>query len=902
MARNIPNVPAFNGAARLIKQTLLVMLVFLLGPMAWGPASSVSSQSALPPGFTETLVTGGLNLPTAMAVAPDGRIFVCQQSGQLRVIKNDALLSTPFLSLTVPQDGERGLLGVAVDPDFAVNQYIYVYYTVPSPIHHRVSRFTANGDVAAAGSETLIFSLNDTSNSAFHNGGSLHFGPDKKLYIATGDNSIGPNSQTLNNLLGKILRINQDGTIPADNPFFNQATGNNRAIWAMGLRNPFTFAIQPGTSRLFINDVGSASREEINDGIAGGNYGWPNCEGPCNPPNAAFRDPIHSYPRVGGAGGDCAITGGTFYNPAAVQFPAEYVGVYFFADYCSGKIRRLNPSTGSVTDFTTVKWPVNLQAGPDGSLYYFSFFDGKLLRIRYDSANQGPQIATHPSARTAAAGQPVSFSVSASGTSPLSYQWQRNMTNIGGATGATYTIAATAAGDNGAKFRCVVTNAFGTATSNEATLTITSNQPPVATISTPVAGTLYRAGQTISFTGTGTDPETGALPASAFTWRVDFHHDDHLHPHMPSTTGATGGSTVIPTIGETATNVWYRIHLTVKDSAGLTHSVFRDVSPQLSTFTLATTPANLQLTLDGTPVASPVSVQSVVGVTRELGVVSPQTAGGKNYLFSAWSDGGAMRHTIATPAANTTYTANFTQVPPLSSVSAASYAGATLAAESIVAAFGSGLAQSTASATAQPLPTILAGARVMVLDSAGVERPAPLFFVSPTQINYQVPAGTAKGKAFVRILGNNQVVAGDFVQIETVAPGLFSANSSGRGLLIGLVLRVKADNTRSYEPIVRFNTQTQQMAAVPIDLGPATDQVFLLIFATGARFRSSLSAVNVTIGGVTVQTSYAGPQGDFVGLDQLNVLLSRSLAGRGDVDVTVSVDNAAANPLRISIK
>jgi hypothetical protein len=156
------------------------------------------------------------------------------------------------------------------------------------------------------------------------------------------------------------------------------------------------------------------------------------------------------------------------------------------------------------------------------------------------------------------------------------------------------------------------------------------------------------------------------LPASRFTWQVDFHHDTHVHPFIPATSGMTGGSFVIPTTGETAANVWYRIHLTVTDSGGLAHSTFTDVVPRKSTFTLATSPAGLQLTLDGQPLVAPQSIQGVVGIQRTLGVVSPQTVGTTTYEFVSWSDGGAATHTIATPASDTTYTATFrvTSVPP----------------------------------------------------------------------------------------------------------------------------------------------------------------------------------------------------------------------------------------------
>src|SRR5207249_3015027 len=283
-------------------RVLRVLVVFAL-TIVFGYGSNESAAGAtLPQGFSETMVSGGLSSPTAMDFAPDGRLFVCLQAGQLRVIKNGTLLATPFLTVTVDSSGERGLLGVAFDPNFATNNFIYVYYTVPGdPAHNRVSRFTANGDVALAGSEFVVVDLDNLSGAGNHNGGAIHFGPDGKLYIAVGENANGANSQTLSNLLGKMLRINADGTIPTDNPFFNTATGNNRAIWALGLRNPFTFAFQPGTGRMFINDVGESTYEEINDGIAGSNYGWPITEGPTS--NPAFRSPIYFYGHDAG----CAI-------------------------------------------------------------------------------------------------------------------------------------------------------------------------------------------------------------------------------------------------------------------------------------------------------------------------------------------------------------------------------------------------------------------------------------------------------------------------------------------------------------------------------------------------------------------------------------------------------------------
>jgi len=241
-------------------------------------------------------------------------------------------------------------------------------------------------------------------------------------------------------------------------------------------------------------------------------------------------------------------------------------------------------------------------------------------------------------------------------------------------------------------------------------------------------------------------------------------------------------------------------------------------------------------------------------------------------------------------------------IPTVASVSAASYDGSLLAAESIAATFGGGLATSTVATNTLPLPTTLGGVTVKVRDSAGVERFSPLFFVSPTQINYQVPAGTVAGFALMTVVNGNNIVAIGTPQISTVAPGLFTADASGQGLPTAVVLRLRANGTQVFEPVARFDAAQNKFVAAPIDLGPETDQVFLIFFGTGIRFRSQLSAVTALIGGVNAQVNFAGEQGTFVGLDQVNVYLPRTLIGRGSVDMLVTVDGKAANKVRVEIQ
>jgi glucose/arabinose dehydrogenase len=285
----------------------------------------------------------------------------------------------PFVHLNVDSTGERGLLGVAFDPDFLHNGFVYVYHTVPASggaaPFNEVSRFTAAGDVAAAGSEVDLFAL-DPLGPANHNGGAIHFGPDGKLYVGVGENGTPANSQSLGNLLGKILRINPDGSIPADNPFFNVTAGPERAIWALGLRNPFTFAFQPGTGQLFINDVGESTWEEIDRGAAGANYGWPGTEGPFDPTDprfAGFTNPVFSYGHGAGDQLGVAVVGGAFYNPAVREFPAEFAGTYFFADLGNGWIRTLDPASGKAAVFAEGGLtPVDLKVSVTGALFYLA--------------------------------------------------------------------------------------------------------------------------------------------------------------------------------------------------------------------------------------------------------------------------------------------------------------------------------------------------------------------------------------------------------------------------------------------------------------------------------------------------------------------------------------------------
>jgi glucose/arabinose dehydrogenase len=355
----------------------------------WSSATvTFGGNHALPAGFS--MGRYGADLPglaTNLAFAPDGMLFVTLKNGSILIVRDGVLLQQPFAVIDVEDTGESGLLGLAFHPNFASNGWLYIHYITTAggtPRHARIARLNASGNVAS-GPEEVLIALPEHQNS-FHKGGEIQFGPDGRLYIAVGDDSRDHNSQSLNTTSGKMLRFNDDGTIPSDNPFFGSTSGMNRSIWALGLRNPFTFAFQPGTGRMFINDVGGGGWEEINEGVRGANYGWPNTEGPTTDPR--FTSPIFAYRHSGALLTGGSIVGAAFYHPSVQQFPAAYAGQYFFGDYVSNWIHRLDHENGNVAyRFATVPGRVTgLTVGPDGALYVLlsqSFSSGWIERISY---------------------------------------------------------------------------------------------------------------------------------------------------------------------------------------------------------------------------------------------------------------------------------------------------------------------------------------------------------------------------------------------------------------------------------------------------------------------------------------------------------------------------------------
>lgn len=346
----------------------VVMLVFAQPASAATPRAGDRIAGHLHSGVVEHVVADSLDSPVSMAIAPDGRVFVCEQAGRLRVVRDGRLLARPFVTLPTIAFQEEGLLGVTFDPQFARNARVFVCYTGLTPTRHNViASFIARGDTAA-GEGTIIYEF-DTNAEHLHVGGALRFGRDGTLYATSGESGDGTRSHSLASTAGKIVRIHTDGRIPRDNPFPSETRGRHAAIWARGLRNPFAFDIHPRTGRMLINDVGGDRYEEVNEGKKGADYGWPVAEGPVG--QAPFADPLHAYAHDDG----CAITGGAFYAPAKPLLGTEWRDGYFFLDYCADEIRWLSPEKSPRMvryGRTSVPGPVDVRVNTDGALWYLA--------------------------------------------------------------------------------------------------------------------------------------------------------------------------------------------------------------------------------------------------------------------------------------------------------------------------------------------------------------------------------------------------------------------------------------------------------------------------------------------------------------------------------------------------
>ena len=729
-----------------------------------------AGASTLPSGFQETTVFSGLTLPTAVRFSSDGRVFVAEKSGLIKVFDSMSdPTPTVFADLRTEVDDywDRGLLGLALDPSFPSRPYVYALYaydappggtaptwndacaTPPGPntdgcvVQGRLVRLTASGDT---GTNEQVLLQGWCQQFPSHSIGDLRFGPDGALYVSGGEGGAfhtvdygqlggSSGSPTVANpcgdppgstgtrlssptaeggalraqsvrrpagqpvvLSGSILRVDPNtGAAFPGNPLASSSDANARRIVAYGFRNPFRFTLRPATTDLWVTDVGWNTWEEIDHDPSPTsgpmNFGWPCYEG--NSPQPGYQSaglsmcnslysagtatpPFFTYNHgasvVSGDGcptGGSSATGLAFYTGGS--YPSSYAGALFFDDHTRGCIWVMRAGSNGLPDPHQVSLfvggaasPVDLEIGPGGDLYYVYFEGGQVRRIQYaGSGNRPPNAVATASPTTGPTPLTVSFDGNASSDpdgDPITYAWDLDGDGAyDDSTAAKPSHTYSAAGTITARLK--VTDSHGDS-SISAPITITpGNTPPKPTIASPSSSLHWHVGQAISFSGSATDAEDGTLAPSRLDWTLILHHcfsSTNCHTHLIQTFHGVASATIgAPDHGYPS---WLELQLTATDSSGLSATKSLRLDPQTVGLTLASTVGGTQLSLNSELLNAPFVRTVIVGSTNTISAPTPQVVAGSTYNFAAWSDGGAVTHTVVAPAAGTTYRASWTKV------------------------------------------------------------------------------------------------------------------------------------------------------------------------------------------------------------------------------------------------
>lgn len=751
------------------RRLLAAFVVLLLVPVTVAAVPAAPARAAVvPSGFSEQVVFSGLSNPTNVAFAADGRVFVAEKSGLVKVFDSlDDTSASVFADLRtkVHNYWDRGLLGLALHPNFPTDPRVYVLYTYdgligepapkwgtanttadpcPSPpgptgdgcqVSARLSALTPSGTTVAE--QVLIEDWCQVFPS--HSIGSIEFGPDGMLYAGGGDGAsfnyadYGQDGHTASDVTpdnpcgdppspvgtalapptaeggalrsqdirtsgdpatldGSLIRVHPDtGLAAPGNPRLSSTDPNTRRIVAYGLRNPMRFDFRPGTSEIWVGDVGWGGWEEIDrilDPKAGvTNFGWPCYEGSgrqagydgqnvnlCENLYAAGPSAVaapyyayhHSAKVVAGetcSTGSSAITGMSFYQGG--NYPSQYDGALFFADHSRKCVWAMLagsnglPNSSSIVTFASGYGATALRSGPGGDVFAVDYDNGRILRYVYNATNNPPTAVINAD-RTSG---PTPLTVTFDGTSsddadgdPLTYAWDLDGDGqYDDSTAATVQHTYTSSGAVTVRLR-VDDGRSGTGT---AAIQINpANTAPTATITAPGPATTWKVGDSISFAGTASDPEQGTLPASALTWTLIMHHcPSDCHAHQITTMTGTSGRFTAP---DHEYPSYLELRLTARDSGGLTDIKSVRLDPKTVGLTFATQPAGLNVTYFAKTVPTPSASTAIVGSSGSLSTDLMQLKANRLYRFASWSDGGARNHNFVAPATATTYTATYT--------------------------------------------------------------------------------------------------------------------------------------------------------------------------------------------------------------------------------------------------